>query len=440
MQNNIPTNRNTTKIFNAVITGNLRLLTECIDTIENIDIKSGGKTLLHEAVLYRGEMEYDSNEKKNETKDFENNKIEVATNMVKALLDAGASPKIIDDSGNGPLIYAIAKSRGNNIEIPRMLLEKGADANAIGHVTKGNIAKRISGIGFNESLPFTEKTPLVLALLANKLHSEKVTVELMQLLCEHGADTSSLYEFLESTKKYLSGEAGGIAGGGAGGIAGVGAGGIADDGASRKIGTKLGLKLNSLLKILPKLEENYPNEKFQNYDINGALETIREKVSNKSQVDREPAPKSTPPSKSYLQNQVSSLQAQVEALQCVTALLLDIIAQTPQNQSEIESSSEGRPSKKQKTDDRNPNFDPQNQGEEQGGRTATSLQASGARQDANTQGQHSTELRDQELALANFLQNLNPESSKPSDSTEMRKEGSSERVASSIKDKKSQGK
>ena len=121
-------------------------------------------------------------------------------------------------------------------------------------------------------------------------------------------------------------------------------------------------------------------------------------------------------------------------------MLLDIIAQTPQNQSEIESSSEGRPSKKQKTDDRNPNFDPQNQGEEQGGRTATSLQASGARQDANTQGQHSTELRDQELALANFLQNLNPESSKPSDSTEMRKEGSSERVASSINDKKSQGK
>ena len=391
-----PVDQKTTNIFTAVKEGNIDKLKEYIKNKGDINIKyDNGRTLLHEAVLFTGGDQHSSTEKRNMTKDFADHRNTVATSMVKALLEANANPNTIDEFGNGPLIYAIARSIGNYIKIPKMLLEKGADANEIGYV-RGNEAGGNSGLGFNKSLPFAEKTPLILALTNNKLY-KNATRELMQLLCKKGANTLSLYEFLEEAKEYVSGGAGGGAGGIAGGGAGGGAGGIAGGGASRKIAGELSLKLNYLSSILPELKETYPNTKFTDYDIKGALETICEKVDNKvgnkSKVASEPGPKSTPPSKSYLQNQVSSLQnqvsslqAQVEALQCVTALLLDIIAQTPQNQSEIESSSEG-PSKKQKTVDRNSNSDPQNQGEEQGGRAATSLQASGARQDAPTQSQ-----------------------------------------------------
>ena len=179
-----PFDQKTINIFTAVKEGNLDKLKEYIKNKGDINIKyDNDRTLLHEAVLFTGGDQHSFAEKRNVTKGFADHKNTVATSMVKALLDAGASPKIIDAYGNGPLIYAIARSIGNYITIPKMLLEKGANANEIGYV-RGNEVGGDYGLGFNKSLPFTEKTPLVLALTANRLRKAD-TSELMRLLCDY---------------------------------------------------------------------------------------------------------------------------------------------------------------------------------------------------------------------------------------------------------------
>ena len=216
---------------------------------EDTDSTRNGKTLLQAALSHKGKEKYNE-----------------IYNMVELLLEAKVNPNTVDENGNSALAYAISKSKGAN-SIIGMLLDYRANPEA-------KAGKNISvQLGYDDS----PKKLLVFALLHPKF-SEQESLTLMTLLCEKGAQISSLYDFLEGAKKHISG---GVTGGGDGGIAG----GTAGGGNKGKISQKLSEKLSSLSKILPELEEKYPEQK-KDCDLQGALRVICHKDNIRSNPDR----------------------------------------------------------------------------------------------------------------------------------------------------------
>lgn len=194
---------------------------------KTLDSTRNGKPLLQAALSHGGA----SKEKYNEV-----------YKMVELLLEAKVNPDTVDANDNSALAYTIWKSKDTN-SIIRMLLNYGANPEA-------EAGKNISvQLGYDDS----PKKLLVLALL-HPTFSEQESLKLMTLLCEKGANISSLYEILERTKNHIIG---GVTGGGDGGMAG----GTAGGGDKGKISKRLSKKLSSLLKILPLLEEEFPGQK-----------------------------------------------------------------------------------------------------------------------------------------------------------------------------------
>ena len=241
------------KAFESIEKLDTKKLKICLQQIkeqgEDTDSTRNGKTLLQAALSHRGKEKYNE-----------------IYNMVELLLEAKVNPNTVDENGNSALTYAISKSKDAN-SIIGMLLDYRANPEA-------KAGKNISvQLGYDDS----PKKLLVFALLHPKF-SEQESLTLMTLLCEKGAQISSLYDFLEGAKKHISG---GVTGGGDGGIAG----GTAGGGNKGKISQKLSEKLSSLSKILPALEEKYPEQK-KYCDLQGALRVICHKDNIRSNPDR----------------------------------------------------------------------------------------------------------------------------------------------------------
>ncbi len=241
------------KAFESIEKLDTKKLKICLQQIkeqgEDTDSTRNGKTLLQAALSHKGKEKYNE-----------------IYNMVKLLLEAKVNPNTVDENGNSALAYAISKSKDAN-SIIEMLLDYGANPEA-------KAGKNISvQLGYDDS----PKKLLVFALLHPKF-SEQESLPLMTLLCEKGAQISSLYDFLEGAKKHISG---GVTGGGDGGIAG----GTAGGGNKGKISQKLSEKLSSLSTILPALEEKYPEQK-KYCDLQGALRVICHKDNIRSNPDR----------------------------------------------------------------------------------------------------------------------------------------------------------
>ncbi len=241
------------KAFESIEKLETKKLKICLQQIkeqgEDTDSTRNGKTLLQAALSHKGKEKYNE-----------------IYNMVELLLEAKVNPNTVDENGNSALAYAISKSKDAN-SIIEMLLDYGANPEA-------KAGKNISvQLGYDDS----PKKLLVFALLHPKF-SEQESLTLMTLLCKKGAQISSLYDFLEGAKKHISG---GVTGGGDGGIAG----GTAGGGNKGKISQKLSEKLSSLSKILPELEEKYPEQK-KYCDLQGALRVICHKDNIRSNPDR----------------------------------------------------------------------------------------------------------------------------------------------------------